>query len=255
MGKHFVHEFCDSVSTNVRKFTETVSKSPLNFPYHAERSRKAAARRAFVRGGAVGAALCAAVVAGRALWSAWRRRPKQADVDAWRQANGLDELTASGEAYKPDERDCLAGETADKVVYDYPTEESGVECDVADEDAPPGLRRRGGAVRRIARRVKMVHTPYQAGGSTADPGFLGDVIAEARTQGFAGHASLDNISRARIYMSRLMKERGMRPAHIDANLSRMVLAVFEKRDYEVAHEEAMQRGRQLGRIKDAPTVK
>jgi len=210
-------------------------------------------------GGWAGFALAAGSVLGgfvgwklRRAVQAWRR----SKIDQWRDEAGLIDLQVGGETYEPGERLCLPGESPDRVEAAFEGEGDAPGGD--DEEGPddgPGAdtrQRRGGASRRVARRIKVVQRPY-AGGQVCT-GYLGSIVAEARYQLFARAATADNVSRARGYLSRKMAEHGMRSAHIEQHLDMCVVAVFEVREHQIRAEKAMALGRSLGRIRDGSTV-
>jgi len=146
-----------------------------------------------------------------------RRRKNLDDVLA-----PLDNRVASGNDYEPSSRDCVDGEAHDYIETEVVCEDDGIAGD--NDDAPPGLARRGPAARRIARRKKVVHTPYNGG--TVNGAFLGHVVAQARNIYNGGPTDYYHRCLARSYMVRLLTEQRVRPAHINAHIDMMVCAVF-----------------------------
>jgi len=176
----------------------------------------------------------------------WLRCGKRSNVrEAWRDRAGVADLRVAAESYEPDWRACADGEIADRVVEEVVAEEAGAEgADVSEAGAP----RRGdhGATRRVCRKLKMVHKT--GGRDGPGSGYLGEVVADARCQGFAGVASPDNMRRARLYMTRVLKEHGVRPSHISANINKLVLAVFERTEDDIRYSKLLEEGVRCGAI-------
>lgn len=115
-------------------------------------------------------------------------------------------------------RDVIDDEGADITV------ESQVEDGSTVHGGPPGLAPRGPALRRTARKQKVVHVD-----DTGRPGqdsYYGFVVAQARTEYAARGYSTYNAQLARSYMVRVMREHGVRPSHIMEHLEYMVNSVF-----------------------------
>lgn len=189
-------------------------------------------------------AVAAVAVAALVYWKIRRDRKHNGLREAKARAARLDTVIAAGCVYAPRLRDCVEGETHDVVV-----EEDATDDDEGDE-GPPGLARRGPALRRIARRKKMVHEVYSDGMGTVSGPFLGDVIAQARNIYNGGSSDVYHRQLARSFMVRLMTAAGMRPFHINHNIDRMVCCVFRKTSVQVEAAADWEAMRMLGDVKD-----
>ncbi|APG76227.1 hypothetical protein 1 [Changjiang tombus-like virus 16] len=108
-----------------------------------------------------------------------------------------------------------------EYVPDEDTDEEEADVGAEDNDAPPGLGRRGPAARRRARKEK--HTGMDGVPLT---NYYASIVSEARVHyGYKGYSSY-NAALARAYMVRLMTEHNVRKAHMLENLEDMVNAVF-----------------------------
>jgi hypothetical protein len=191
----------------------------------------------FIAAGVACAALPAAGVFGYRWWTRRQALCAIAAVDA----TGIPAAIAAGAEYNPDSRDCVEGEKHDFIVVEDDCEDADLDEDASggsngEHSSTPARRsKRVGAARRVAKRKKVVHTPYEHG--IVSGAFLGDVITQARLAYNARVPDSYTQNLARSLMVRLMKDAGMRNAHIDQNIANMVNAVFlQTRDQVVAAE-------------------
>jgi hypothetical protein len=169
------------------------------------------ARRAAV------AIACGGVVCGAAVVAYKIHRRWGVDYAAVRAK--VSSIIYSGLDYVPDDG---YGEFPDS--HDAPSPAANV---VVGGDAPNGdvsTPQPGPAARRIREKQEVVHVPY-SGGTITSP-YIGSVVCAARCEFASRDASALNQQLARSYMVRLMRKHGVREAHINVHIDRMVLAVF-----------------------------
>lgn len=206
-----------------------------------------------VKGCVVGLRTGGTLVGGAlAIWGAvaaarhYRRRKARTTILSDTQVVSL---VTDAAHYDPAFRDCQPGESHDILVYEDEEENEAVVGaeEGTDSDAPPGLRRRKPVTRRVQKRKKYVHEPDERG--AARESYLSFVVIEARNVYGARAATEHNMSLARGYMVRLMKEHGVRPSHIDGNIDRMVNAVFLLTDTQLQARRDFERLHDAGRIR------
>jgi len=196
-----------------------------------------------------GSALAGAAAVGYCVFELVRRRRNAMYNDNVLTNAGILDLIVAAEHYEPETRDCLPGESHDIVVADF--EDEGESVDGSEEESDhagaSGSRRRRPSGRRVAKRKKYVHEPFKGGAVNGT--YLSNVVAEARNVYGARMASEHTCALARGFMVRRMSEHGMRPAHIDAHVDRMVVAVFTITANELEARRAYSVCKAAGRIR------
>jgi len=149
---------------------------------------------------------------------------------------GLTEFIGSAAMYDPEVREAVEGESHDFVQV----AEVEVEVPGGEGEEPKRVRKRRVQKMRYEHRIVEAGAPFGP--------YLADVVTETRLHYNHREATAYNMSLARAYMIRIMKGHGMRPAHIAADIDRMVLAVFLQTDQQVAMRSAAGVLRRAGRM-------